>query len=253
MNGDLALARFVEDLSELAIVMLDRNGVIDDWNAGAQLLFGFPLEEVEGRHLAIICRDGAERLIDDALIWGQHQSTCTLVAKSGAHFEANVMLKPVRDAHNRHIGFGLIAFGPQEIVFRQEPQAAGLVPAHGAKILLVDDDDGVRVEIEEQLRDMGHEVVAASSGEEALKALERAGDFDVLFTDVVMPSGIGGRDLADRARQVRPSLKVLFLSGYLQNALQDRGDLDAGAICLAKPYRRAELSQALDNLLLAGA
>ncbi|OXS16799.1 hypothetical protein CGX12_01695 [Zobellella denitrificans] len=118
-------------------------------------------------------------------------------------------------------------------------------------ILLVEDDALVRRYAEDQLRGLGYRVLTASNGDEALILLRQEQDIDLLFTDVVMPGGLGGPELAAQAKVLRPGLKVLFTSGYTENAIVHHGRLDKGVQLLGKPYRRAELMvkirQAMDN------
>jgi CheY-like chemotaxis protein len=82
-----------------------------------------------------------------------------------------------------------------------------------------------------------------------MKILERGDPIDLLFTDVVMPGGMGGRQLAENAAALRPSLKILFTSGYTENAVVHHGRLGAGAHLLRKPYQRRELALKLRQLL----
>lgn len=121
----------------------------------------------------------------------------------------------------------------------------------GDCILLVEDDELVRHYAATLLQGLGYEVVIAQEGHQALKQLQEHPQVQLLFTDVVMPGGIGGRELADRAREVRPGLPVLFTSGYTENGIVHHGRLDAGVLLLAKPYRPSELArrvrQALDG------
>ncbi|MEX0807531.1 MAG: ATP-binding protein [Dongiaceae bacterium] len=110
------------------------------------------------------------------------------------------------------------------------------------KILLVEDDNLVREHVAGQLSGLGYDVVSARDGSEAIEALKRAEDFDLLFTDVVMPGGISGRQLAEAARTLRPTLPVLFTSGYTENAIVHHGRLDPGVHLLQKPYRKQDLA-----------
>jgi CheY-like chemotaxis protein len=119
----------------------------------------------------------------------------------------------------------------------------------GAKILVVDDNSGVLEEAVEQLTRLGYEVVSALSGAEALAELERTSDFDLLFTDVVMPGEIAGRTLASKAMAMRPGIKVLFASGYFEGALVSKGELETDVQFLSKPYRMKELAQKIEEVL----
>ncbi len=117
------------------------------------------------------------------------------------------------------------------------------------KILLVEDDDMVRTHVEKQLVALGYSVVAVGNGPDALEALARIPDFDLLFTDVVMPRGMNGQQLAEEARRMRPDLPVLFTSGYTENAIIHHGRLDPGVHLLNKPYRREEMARKVREVL----
>jgi CheY-like chemotaxis protein len=119
-----------------------------------------------------------------------------------------------------------------------EPDAAAPA-AHGsgqaATVLLVEDEEGVRRASERILRQAGFDVVAASDGPEAL-ALFDGQRVDVLVTDVVMPGGLSGADLAERLRLLRPDLPVVFTSGYGRDHLAHRGPLLGDTQLLRKPF-----------------
>jgi nitrogen-specific signal transduction histidine kinase len=132
----------------------------------------------------------------------------------------------------------------------REPLREALPRGHEL-ILAVEDDAAVRTQVELQLRNLGYRVVAAPDGRTALEALQAHPDVGLLFTDVIMPGGMNGRDLAAQAARLRPGLKVLFTSGYAENAIVHQGRLDPGVHLLNKPYRRQDLAkkvrQALDS------
>ena len=116
-------------------------------------------------------------------------------------------------------------------------------------ILLVEDDDQVRRLAYGNLTALGYRVLKASNGIEALRLLQQHEDIALLFSDVLMPGGIGGRELADAARRQRPGLKVLFTSGYSEDAIVHNGRLDPGVHLLPKPYRRRELAMRVRAVL----
>ena len=116
-------------------------------------------------------------------------------------------------------------------------------------ILVVEDDSAVREHVVAQLRALGYHVLEASAGAEAIEILKQTSSIDLLFTDVVMPGGMGGEELADLARQLRPSLKVLYTSGYTENSIVHHGKLDPGVKLLNKPYRREQLAVKVRELL----
>ncbi len=116
-------------------------------------------------------------------------------------------------------------------------------------ILLVEDDDDVRRYATAALQSFGYRVIEAADGPSALALLRQHDEVDLLFTDVVMPGGMNGRMLVDAARQLRPGLRVLYTSGYTENAIVHHGRLDPGAQLLGKPYRRSDLDRAVREAL----
>lgn len=117
------------------------------------------------------------------------------------------------------------------------------------KILLVEDDSLVRDHVASQLKALGYRLHAARNADEAHDILKLMSDIDLLFTDVVMPGTMNGRQLAELARQLRPGIKVLFTSGYTENAIVHHGRLDRGVHLLNKPYRRQELAAKVRKVL----
>jgi len=115
------------------------------------------------------------------------------------------------------------------------------------KILIVEDDDALRAYSVEILSELGYEVVEAKNGAVALDVLGRS-EIDLLFTDVVLPGGMNGRQLADEAMRRRPGLKVLFTTGYTRNAIV-HGQLDAGVQMIGKPFSFRELGAMVRELL----
>jgi signal transduction histidine kinase/ActR/RegA family two-component response regulator len=123
--------------------------------------------------------------------------------------------------------------------------SAATEPARGGgeRILVVEDDEMVRTYVVAQLASLGYATVTAANGPAALALLDAGTEFDLLFTDVIMPGGMNGRQLADEIGRRRPGMKVLFTTGYAENAIVHHGRLDAGVSVLAKPYRKAELAE----------
>ena len=107
----------------------------------------------------------------------------------------------------------------------------------------------VRAYVESELKTLGYRVIAASNGPAALELLRRPGDIDLLLTDVVMPGGMNGRQLAEQAHAIRPGLKVLYTSGYTENAIIHHGRLDPGVQLLSKPFRKVELARKVRAVL----
>jgi signal transduction histidine kinase len=120
-------------------------------------------------------------------------------------------------------------------------------------ILVVEDDPLVRSYVLTQIRSLGYRTLAASNGLEALAVLRGSEKIDLLFTDVIMPGAINGRELSIEASGLRPGLKVLFTSGYTENAIDHDGRLDHGVQLLKKPYRRSDLASMLRIALTTNA
>jgi PAS domain S-box-containing protein len=116
-------------------------------------------------------------------------------------------------------------------------------------ILLVEDHEELRAFSTGVLRELGYNVVEASSGRVALEVLQTSSDFDLLFTDVVLPDGMSGRELADEAVRRRPGLKVLFTTGYTRNAIVHNGKLDPGVNLISKPFTYEQLAAKVRALL----
>jgi CheY-like chemotaxis protein len=123
------------------------------------------------------------------------------------------------------------------------------VSSGGETVLLVEDEELVMRYAREQLGTLGYRVITARSGAEAIRLLDTRPDIDVLFTDVGLPGGIGGKQVAEAARASRPDLPVLFTSGFPEEGIVHHGRLDAGVSLLRKPYRRVELAARLKQVL----
>jgi PAS domain S-box-containing protein len=110
-------------------------------------------------------------------------------------------------------------------------------------ILVVEDDSLVRRYVITQIESLGYKTLEASRASEALEIIDGPDHIDLLFTDVIMPDSLNGRQLVDEAIMRRPGLKTLFTSGYTENAIVHHGRLDTGVLLLAKPYRKSDLSR----------
>jgi len=120
--------------------------------------------------------------------------------------------------------------------------------AQGLKVLLVEDDDLVRGQVLRQLAALGCEARACGNGHDALDVLAAGGPVDLMMTDINMPGGLNGRQLADHARLLDPALPILFTSGHTDDPVLRSVGHDPLAAFLAKPYRRAELARKLAEL-----
>jgi PAS domain S-box-containing protein len=138
-----------------------------------------------------------------------------------------------------------------------EPASAGaetLSPTRGKEaILVVEDEEDVRALVADMLRELGYDVLEAGDGQAALGLLYKRPDIRLLFTDVGLPGGIDGRQLAERARVNRPDLIILYTSGYARNAIVHQDRLDPGIEVINKPFTYAALAarirEALDRAL----
>ncbi|MBB4394067.1 CheY-like chemotaxis protein [Bradyrhizobium sp. ERR14] len=116
-------------------------------------------------------------------------------------------------------------------------------------ILVVEDDPLVQGYVIARLGSLGYRTLVAGDGASALALVDQGAKFDLLFTDIIMPGGMNGRELADAIRLRRPGARVLYTSGYTDNAMIHEGHLDSGVALLKKPYRKSELSQKIREVL----
>jgi signal transduction histidine kinase len=119
----------------------------------------------------------------------------------------------------------------------------------GETILVVEDDEALRLYTVEILTDLGYSVLAAANGAAALAIVGRNSQIDLLFTDIVMPGGMNGRQLVDQALKLRPSLKVLFTTGYTANAIVHHGRLDPDVELISKPFTYESLGRKIRAIL----
>ena len=129
---------------------------------------------------------------------------------------------------------------------REEADDAAPAPApragSGETVLVVDDEPSVRMLLTETLEELGYSVIEAADGPSGLKLLQSDIRLDLLITDVGLPGGMNGRQMADAARQSRPKLKVLFITGYAENAAIGNGHLEAGMHVATKPFNLDKLA-----------
>jgi signal transduction histidine kinase len=119
----------------------------------------------------------------------------------------------------------------------------------GETVLIVDDEPTVRMLVSEVLADLGYTAIEAEDGPAGLKALQSSARIDLLVTDVGLPGGMNGRQVADAARVVRPNLKVLFITGYAENAVLSHGHLDPGMHVMTKPFAMEALASRIRELI----
>jgi CheY-like chemotaxis protein len=119
------------------------------------------------------------------------------------------------------------------------------MPIPTFRVLLIEEEPGVAAIAQRFLESPGYRATHAKNGPEALAIPDGDASIDILFTDVMLPGGMNGREIADAALAQRPKLRVLFASGYPEEALSDQGRLRPGVTLVQKPYRKQDLAQAL--------
>ncbi len=252
----LLLQLFVRDLPGFALVLLDVEGKVLTWSSGARALLGYSSSEIVGQPYAklFIAADIESAtplaLLANARASGAQSETVLRVRKDGAHLRMQSVLVPLRNQKQELLGFGnlMLAVGGVARTAAAQPNDAATTPSR-LKILVVEDDEQVRTVAVDQLTSLGYEVIVAASGAEAIEILTRIGDIDLLFTDVIMPGGMNGREVAVEARKIRPGLKVLFTSGYFAVALVREGAIEADVQVLVKPYRKHALREKIREVL----
>ncbi|WP_324749140.1 ATP-binding protein [Sphingomonas sp. LY54] len=127
---------------------------------------------------------------------------------------------------------------PAEANVRQDPAAF----SGDETILVVEDQEELRKYIVGILSELGYQVVGSATGSDALKVIAERPDLDLLLTDVVLPGGMNGRELSVHALRLRPDLKLLFMTGYTQNAIVHDGRLDADVALISKPFTFDQLA-----------
>ena len=218
-RGDL-VRRFVEDLPDCAVIILDVDGKVLTWNAGARSILSYGADEIVGQPYACL--------------YTQEDIASALPAAA------------LDDARDRHVGFGAMtrddaapAGEAGETSTKPAKPAAG---NEAARILVVDDDDQIRQIALMQLASCGYRVLEASNGVDALAILARDVDIQLLFVDLNMPD-MGGKAVAAEAGRLWRNLKILFASGEGEPADS------SGAHFLMKPYRKKELAEKILEVL----
>jgi len=126
---------------------------------------------------------------------------------------------------------------------------AAATPAGDGTILVVDDEATIRHLIDEVLDEVGYTVIGAADGAAGLKVLQSGARIELLITDVGLPNGMNGRQLADAARELRPDLNILFITGYAESAAVGNGYLEPGMELLTKPFSLDDLTRKVSEML----
>jgi PAS domain S-box-containing protein len=130
-----------------------------------------------------------------------------------------------------------------------EPESRGPMPGGKECILAVEDEPSVRAVVVHLLKTLGYRVIEAEDGPEALEKLADAGKIDLLFTDVMLPGGMNGRDVAREVAKRQPGVKILYTSGYTGSAIVEGGKLAEGVELLSKPYSMKVLATKIREIL----
>jgi len=146
----------------------------------------------------------------------------------------------------RGVGTSINIYLPRACEQTERPsESLPVAPLQGGTetILVTEDDAMVRTHVVAQLSGLGYKTLAAANAAQALAILDQGEHIDLLFTDVVMPGEMNGRELADEVLRRRPTTRVLYTSGYTEKVLSRNGQLDPGLQLLAKPYRKGDLAR----------
>jgi PAS domain S-box-containing protein len=166
------------------------------------------------------------------------------VRQSGG--QARIQSEP---GHGAKVSLYLPRYMGGDKIFQQPATARKARPGNGETVLLVDDERGLRLLVNEVLEELGYTVLEAENAASGLSILESADRVDLLITDVGLPGGMNGRQLADAALVKRPNLKILFITGYAENAVMGEGNLKPGMHVLTKPFSLETLEQRINEII----
>jgi len=137
----------------------------------------------------------------------------------------------------------------ETVADKREPVMDEVPVAQGETVLVVEDDPDLRTLAVALLSSLGYRIIEAATGAAALEELGPTSGVNLLLTDVVLPGGMNGRELATKMAQRVPGIQVLYMSGYTEDAIMHHGRLDADAELLQKPFRRSDLARAVRRVL----
>ena len=139
--------------------------------------------------------------------------------------------------------------GPAEVVEHAPEMDSAPRAVAGGTVLVVDDEPSLRMLVMEILQDLGYAAIEAADGASGLKILQSDVRIDLVVSDVGLPGGMNGRQMADAARVFRPDLKFLFITGYAENAVVGNGYLDPGMHVMTKPFAMEALATRISTLI----
>jgi CheY-like chemotaxis protein len=125
----------------------------------------------------------------------------------------------------------------------------GLEGGYGETVLVIDDEPAVRLLMKDVLQDAGYRVLEAADGSVGFKIMQSNPRIDLLITDVGLPGGMNGRQVADAGRRIHPHLKVLFITGYAENAVVGNGHLEPGMQVMTKPFAVEDLANRVRDII----
>lgn len=166
------------------------------------------------------------------------------VAQSGGHVKIDS-----RSGSGTTVNLWFPRGEAKQFEHHENAQSPGAMPTGSETILVVEDDPMVRSYVTDQLRSLGYSVIEADSGSAALGLFATHGPVHLLFTDIVMPGGMSGPDLADEIARYYPTTKILFTSGYTQKAESNGAPIGGGINLLTKPYYRKDLAIRIRQIL----
>jgi PAS domain S-box-containing protein len=151
--------------------------------------------------------------------------------------------------HGAKVSLYLPRYLGDQKIFQPSASIAKARRGNGQTVLVVDDEPSVRTLVSEVLEELGYSVLEAENGASGLQILESSRRVDLLITDVGLPGGMNGRQLADAALITRPDLRILFITGYAENAAMGEGSLKPGMHILTKPFSLETLGQRINEII----
>lgn len=132
----------------------------------------------------------------------------------------------------------------------EQPEQLPRMESYSGKVLVVEDDDNVREVAVLALEEAGYDVLPAADGREGLAVFEENSDIDFVFSDVIMPGGLTGIDMAERILEKSPKLPILLATGYTEKAMKDRMIAKSHAVFISKPYETADLPGLIHSMMM---
>jgi PAS domain S-box-containing protein len=164
--------------------------------------------------------------------------------------QARIMSEP---GHGAKVSLYLPRYDGDESILDPAPERGVAHAGSGETVLVVDDEDSVRMLLHESLTELGYEILQVENAAAGLKILQSNIKVDLLITDVGLPGGMNGRQLADAALVTRPDLKVLFITGYAEKTALSEEDMKPGMHILTKPFSLGTLSERVSAIIKARA